>query len=45
MSKVLQYEENAKAVTDLPGDLTVHCRNVVKSYGTGVGQGDGAARD
>lgn len=35
MSKVLPYEENASAVTDLPGDVTVHCRNVVKSYGTG----------
>jgi putative ABC transport system ATP-binding protein len=35
MSKVLPYEENASAVTDLPGDVTVHCRNVVKSYGSG----------
>jgi putative ABC transport system ATP-binding protein len=35
MSKVLPYEENAGAVTDLPGDVTVHCRNVVKSYGSG----------
>jgi len=35
MSKVLPYEENATAVTDLPGDVTVRCRNVVKSYGSG----------
>jgi putative ABC transport system ATP-binding protein len=32
---LLQYEENAGAVTGLPADVTVHCRNVVKSYGTG----------
>ncbi len=35
MSKVLPYEENATAVTDLPDDVTVRCRNVVKSYGSG----------
>jgi putative ABC transport system ATP-binding protein len=35
MSKVLPYEENATAVTDFPGDVTVRCRNVVKSYGSG----------
>jgi putative ABC transport system ATP-binding protein len=35
MSKILQYEENVKAVTDLPPDVAVHCRNVVKSYGAG----------
>jgi len=35
MSKVLPYEENASAVTELPSDVTVLCRNVVKSYGTG----------
>ena len=33
---ILQYEENPKAVTDLPANLAVHCRNVVKSYGTGT---------
>jgi putative ABC transport system ATP-binding protein len=32
---VLQYEENPKAVTDLPANVAVHCRNVVKSYGSG----------
>jgi len=35
MSKILEYEENPKAVTDIPADATVYCRNVVKSYGTG----------
>jgi putative ABC transport system ATP-binding protein len=35
MPPILQYEENPKAVTDLPANLAVHCRNVVKSYGTG----------
>ena len=35
-TNVLQYEENAKAVTDLPANVTVHCRNIVKSYGTGT---------
>src|SRR5690348_5921661 len=34
-SNVLPYEENAKAVTDLPASVAVHCRNIVKSYGTG----------
>src|SRR3954454_20633278 len=34
-SNVLQYEENPNAVTDLPADIAVYCRNVVKSYGTG----------
>src|SRR4051812_5033193 len=32
---VLQYEENASAVTDLPANVAVHCRNIVKSYGAG----------
>src|SRR3989440_4215734 len=36
MPPILQYEENPKAVTDLPANLAVHCRNVVKSYGTGT---------
>ena len=34
-SHVLQYEENAKAITNLPANVAVHCRNIVKSYGTG----------
>jgi len=34
-SNVLQYEENAKAITDLPANVAVHCRNIVKSYGEG----------
>jgi putative ABC transport system ATP-binding protein len=34
-TNVLQYEENPKAVTELPANVAVHCRNVVKSYGTG----------
>jgi putative ABC transport system ATP-binding protein len=34
-SHVLQYEENAKAVTELPDNVAVHCRNIVKSYGEG----------
>src|SRR4051812_45432566 len=34
-NNVLQYEENRKAVTDLPKNVAVHCRNIVKSYGTG----------
>src|SRR5215213_7202754 len=33
---VLQYEENPKAVTEVPADVTVHCRNIVKTYGTGA---------
>jgi putative ABC transport system ATP-binding protein len=32
---VLQYEENPAAVTELPPNVVVHCRNVVKSYGAG----------
>src|SRR5882757_8148025 len=34
-SNVLQYEENPRAVTDVPANVAVHCRNIVKSYGTG----------
>jgi putative ABC transport system ATP-binding protein len=34
-NNVLQYEENPKAVTDLPKNVAVHCRNIVKTYGTG----------
>jgi putative ABC transport system ATP-binding protein len=34
-SNTLPYETNPDAVTDLPADVAVHCRNVVKSYGTG----------
>src|SRR3954447_253057 len=34
-SNVLPYEENAKAVTDLPANVAVHCRNIVKTYGVG----------
>ena len=37
-SNVLQYEENAKAVTDVPESVAVHCRNIVKSYGSGSAQ-------
>jgi putative ABC transport system ATP-binding protein len=37
-SNVLQYEENAKAVTDVPANVAVHCRNIVKSYGSGSAQ-------
>src|SRR5215207_6364173 len=33
--RVLQYEENPKAVSDLPKDVTGYCRNVVKTYGVG----------
>jgi putative ABC transport system ATP-binding protein len=32
---VLQYEEDLRAVTELPAGVAVHCRNVVKSYGAG----------
>ena len=32
---VLDYQENSRAVTELPADVAVHCRNVVKTYGTG----------
>src|SRR5258705_409264 len=32
----LQYEENTQAVTELPANVAVHCRNVVKSYGSGT---------
>jgi putative ABC transport system ATP-binding protein len=32
---VLQYEQNPSAVTDVPKDVAVQCRNVVKSYGAG----------
>src|SRR6478672_4964061 len=35
VSNILPYETNPDAVTDLPADVAVHCRNVVKSYGTG----------
>jgi putative ABC transport system ATP-binding protein len=35
-ANVLDYRENAKAVTELPADVTVYCRNVVKTYGTGT---------
>jgi putative ABC transport system ATP-binding protein len=35
VSNILPYETNPHAVTDLPEDVAVHCRNVVKSYGTG----------
>ena len=34
-SNTLPYETNPDAVTDLPADVAVHCRNIVKSYGTG----------
>jgi putative ABC transport system ATP-binding protein len=34
-TNVLQYEENTRAVTEIPANVTVHCRNVVKAYGTG----------
>jgi len=34
-SNVLQYEENPRAVTDVPDNVAVHCRNIIKSYGTG----------
>jgi putative ABC transport system ATP-binding protein len=34
-SNVLQYQENLRAVTELPENVAVHCRNVVKTYGTG----------
>src|SRR6266550_352585 len=37
-SNVLQYEENPKAVTDVPASVAVHCRNIVKSYGSGSAQ-------
>src|SRR5712675_1927318 len=37
-SNVLQYEENPKAVTDVPAKVAVHCRNIVKSYGSGSAQ-------
>jgi putative ABC transport system ATP-binding protein len=37
-SNVLQYEENPKAVTDVPANVAVHCRNIVKSYGSGSAQ-------
>jgi putative ABC transport system ATP-binding protein len=31
----LQYQPNAKAVTELPANVAVYCRNVVKAYGSG----------
>jgi putative ABC transport system ATP-binding protein len=34
-SNALQYEDNPAAVTELPANVAVHCRKVVKSYGTG----------
>src|SRR5882757_11082107 len=37
-SNVLQYEENPRAVTDVPANVAVHCRNIVKSYGAGSAQ-------
>lgn len=32
---VLNYADNPGAVTDVPRDVAVHCRNVTKAYGTG----------
>jgi putative ABC transport system ATP-binding protein len=34
-ANVLDYQENARAVTELPENVAIHCRNVVKTYGTG----------
>jgi len=31
----LQYQANDKAVTELPENVAVYCRNVVKAYGSG----------
>jgi putative ABC transport system ATP-binding protein len=34
-ANVLDYQENTRAVTELPENVAVHCRNVMKTYGTG----------
>src|SRR5687767_1100497 len=38
-TNVLDYQENSRAVTELPPDVVVHCRSLVKTYGTGAAKG------